>query len=360
MVIKLYRVDPSLTGNFVVGGVTATAGKIIKLPKHIADRAVTKYMLDSGLLVDAGEMDDSQVQCYSTVLAQYMDGRTPEITGSRQIEQNWTIPVMVADWDTRSFGDDKARAYPEADCVVESIEFTSLTTTELSTQYWQLPSEVNIVNSKTGVATPLMTAGPTKQPVKNCMVGVRGGLLVDYTTAANAAGGDTVDAGLAAANSEFIYIGYHDVFDGLALDVDTANDVATTALRVQYQQATDSGTVQWTTITAVDGTDSGGVTLAQDGTLFWYRPNDWIPSTLYSGYGEWYYVRISNADAADALKAETDLNQIFVVTRKWRPYGDVNPFIEKGDYVRIDATTTAAAGQTSGVVAINLNLRRVQ
>lgn len=358
MVIKLYRVDPGLSGTFTVGGVTGAAGSIIKLPKHIADREVTKYMLDNGILVDAGEMDDSQTQVYSTTLSAYMDGKTPEGGGVTQLEQNWTLPLTTAAW-VHTASDDRARVYPEADCVVESIEFVSLTDAQLGTQNFNLASEVNVVNSKTGTATPLMTAGPTRQPVKNVMVGVQGSLLVNYTTAANAAGGDTVDAGLAANNTEFIYVGLHQPFDGLAIDVDTANDTATTALRVQYQQATDSGTVQWATLTATDGTSSGGVTLAQDGTIIWDRPNDWVPSVLYSGLGEWFYVRISNADASDALKATADLNQIFAVTRKWRPYGDVNPFIEKGDYVRIDATASAGVTAT-GVIAINLNLRRVQ
>lgn len=358
MVIKQYRVDPGLTGTFTIAGVTATAGEIIRLPKHIADREISKYMLDSGLLVEAGEMDAAQTEYYSTALSEYMDGKSPDISGPAQLEQNWTVPVMIAAWVHAPHGDDKARAYPEADCVVESIEFTSLTQTQLGTQNFQFASEVNKVNSKTGTATPLMTTGPTRQPIKNCMVGLQGSTIADYTDIANGEEAGTVDAGLAENNTEFIYVGYYDVFDGLAIDVDTAND-QTATMRVQYQRGTDSGTVEWHTITVTDGTDSGGVMLARDGTVIWSRPNDWVPSVLYSGMGEWYYVRISDSAAATALKASADLNRIYAVTRKWRPFGDVNPYIEKGDYVRIDASTTAAVSAT-GAIAINLNLRRVQ
>lgn len=78
-----------------------------------------------------------------------------------------------------------------------------------------------------------------------------------------------------AANSNFYYIGSHDQFRGVAVDVQLTNSTAS-VLTVKYWKNDST----WADITATDGTASGGATFAQDGFVTWTVPTDWQTASL--------------------------------------------------------------------------------
>jgi len=71
-----------------------------------------------------------------------------------------------------------------------------------------------------------------------------------------------------------IYIGSYVPFGGVEVDAGTVNAVAAT-LTLQ-----SSGPVGWESLTATDGTASGGATFAQSGNITWTVPTDWAPQPL--------------------------------------------------------------------------------
>uniref|UniRef100_A0A6M3XVB5 Uncharacterized protein n=1 Tax=viral metagenome TaxID=1070528 RepID=A0A6M3XVB5_9ZZZZ len=103
------------------------------------------------------------------------------------------------------------------------------------------------------------------------------GNLTDYSSAAQDA--DTATSVVlssldTAANNDYLYVGSWLPFAGVHCDVDAANSVAS-ALTVNYWDGT-----AWTTTSATDNTKSGTTTFAQDGTVTWSVPTDWVPDSL--------------------------------------------------------------------------------
>lgn len=77
------------------------------------------------------------------------------------------------------------------------------------------------------------------------------------------------------ANGDAVYVGSYVPFGGVVIDVDAANGTAS-VLTVKYRKSDDT----WADITATDGTDSGGATMAVDGSVTWTVPTDWKTARL--------------------------------------------------------------------------------
>lgn len=369
MVIKRFRVKPSLTSKYVCSAGTFSAGDIIEMTQFEADRDLAKRDIAEGTLIFCGELDQSEPawrdatsKAYQDAMAPLRDGQVlgdySSRYGNRVGQQDDSIftEAAYATW-IHTASSDVARIYPEVDCVVESIEFTSLTKTNLGTTDFLVACDVKKVTGA-GTATSILEGvmGPTKQPLQNVMVGIEGGTIADETAHANSAAADDVDLGVGAVGTEYIYVGYHDVFDGVAINVGSVPNAVAVLGTVEYPMATASGTVEWTSVNGlVDGTVNGGATLAVDGTMIWDRPKDWASRVVESGYGEWYYVRIGSAGAA--LTGTAVAEQLWVVSRKLRPY-DNDVQIHKGEYLRIDNATAGA--QYTGPIMVNVNFKRDQ
>lgn len=360
MVIKVYRVGQivSSTNKLVFGADAKGPGELFRFPKEFAEKHISPAYISGGYLIPVGEIDESQNAWTDEQIMTYMDGRSPATGGSRVCDVNKTVPVLVNAWPhERTLG--VARVYPDCDSVVESVDFTSLSKTQLGTYGLGFYFDLKICDPVANTADSVFegTAGPHTEPVRSCLVGIEGGAISDETADANDVGVDDVDLGLAASGAEFVYVGYHDVFDGVSINVATANSEAATCT-VEYLQETASGTERWTSVqNLVDGTISGDLSLAQDGVLIWDRPADWKPTVIASGYGEWHYVRIGSAGVA--LTAGADATQLWAVSRKLRAY-DGKTFVGTGNYLRIDQSATAAAGAITGTVQFNINFRNVE
>lgn len=77
-----------------------------------------------------------------------------------------------------------------------------------------------------------------------------------------------------AANTNYLYVGAHIPFRGVAIDVVATNSVAS-VLTVKYWTGS-----AWTDITATDGTVSAATSFAQDGNVTWTVPTDWTAASL--------------------------------------------------------------------------------
>lgn len=128
--------------------------------------------------------------------------------------------------------------------------------------------------------------------------------------------GDTTDAKTITfgtlAQGDFLLIGSKSVkFGGFAVDLDTSVNNNASVLAAHYR-----GAGQWTALTVVDGTDSGGASMAVDGDVTWTMPAvtalPWEPTALNDIYGtklggqafvdKMYWVRVSFSAALDAIK----------------------------------------------------------
>lgn len=78
------------------------------------------------------------------------------------------------------------------------------------------------------------------------------------------------------ASGDWLYVGSHVPFAGVAIDVDGTNGTAAITLTVNYRKNDNT----WADISATDGTASGGTTLAQDGSVTWTIPTDWTTARL--------------------------------------------------------------------------------
>lgn len=88
----------------------------------------------------------------------------------------------------------------------------------------------------------------------------------------------SVDMGLmdTAANGDFLYVGATTLFRGVNIDVDATNSSGSSVLTVRYRTTSNT----WADITDSDGTETGGRSLAQDGSVTWTVPTDWKITSL--------------------------------------------------------------------------------
>jgi hypothetical protein len=128
------------------------------------------------------------------------------------------------------------------------------------------------------------------------------------------------------ANGDFLLIGSHLPFRGLSADVDAPNGNASVLL-VEYWNGS-----AWVTISASDGTTSGGATMAIDGDITWTIPAAWTAERLrqtglepaVNACGLWqqkalYWLRLS---VSAALDASCTLNAIVAMPRS-TVYGEL-------------------------------------
>lgn len=79
------------------------------------------------------------------------------------------------------------------------------------------------------------------------------------------------------ANGDILYVGSHIPFRGVRIIIGSTNSTSS-VLTVKYRKSDDT----WADITATDGTDSGGATLAQTGNVTWTLPTDWKTASLFA------------------------------------------------------------------------------
>lgn len=88
------------------------------------------------------------------------------------------------------------------------------------------------------------------------------------------------------ANGDALYIGSHQRFGGVFVDVTNTNSTVNT-IAVKY--ATAPGVLG--TLSVTDNTASGGASFAQDGTITWTPPTDWAAVSFNdafgSNFGDW-------------------------------------------------------------------------
>jgi hypothetical protein len=104
--------------------------------------------------------------------------------------------------------------------------------------------------------------------------------ITDYSDAAqdsSTATDVTLSSLGTAAQGDFVYVGSWTPFGGVSIDVDAANGNAS-VLTVKYRKSDNT----WATISATDGTDSGGASMGVDGAVTWTVPSDWITTSLYA------------------------------------------------------------------------------
>jgi len=103
----------------------------------------------------------------------------------------------------------------------------------------------------------------------------------DYSDEANDADTSTIvtlsSLSTAAAN-DFMFVGALQPFRGVNIDVSATNSTAS-AVTVKYRKSDNT----WADITATDNT-GGATSLANDGTVTWTVPTDWIKTSLKDAY----------------------------------------------------------------------------
>lgn len=118
------------------------------------------------------------------------------------------------------------------------------------------------------------------------------------------------------ANGDALYVGSHLPFSGVNVDIDAANGTAS-VLTVDYRKNDDT----WADTSATDGTDSGGATMATDGSVTWTVPSDWTTARLQDLdadtrmqglYGELYWTRWS---VSAALDSSTTADHMLAINR---------------------------------------------
>ena len=119
-----------------------------------------------------------------------------------------------------------------------------------------------------------------------------------------------------AAQSDFLYVGALTPFGGARIDVDSANSTAS-VITVKYRKSDNT----WADITATDGTASGGASMAQDGSVTWTAPSDWIASSLmtagdttlsFTGAGNRLYW--TRWEFSAGLDSSTTLNSMLAIS----------------------------------------------
>lgn len=134
--------------------------------------------------------------------------------------------------------------------------------------------------------------------------GYTGGVYSDVT----AATGDDTPADMAVATilatpaSDRVYLGAAWTFDGALAVLTGTRNAAASVLTVKY-----SGPTGWTTLSATDGTASGGATFAQSGRITWEAPADWQRQRLNGTGDEFFWIELS---VSAVLTAGTTATQV--------------------------------------------------
>lgn len=95
-----------------------------------------------------------------------------------------------------------------------------------------------------------------------------------------------------AANNSYMYVGCYEPFRGVRVDIDSANGTAS-VITVNYWNGT-----AWTDSADTDGTDSGGASMAVDGSIVWTVPTAWRAAELASIENNGVKVGLPHEDAS--------------------------------------------------------------
>lgn len=129
----------------------------------------------------------------------------------------------------------------------------------------------------------------------------------------------------------------------ITITITAANGSASVA---SMYYAKNDGT--WAAVSGfTDGTDSGGATLAQTGTMSWTMPTDIQPKYLYGSSGWWYQIRVSAA-----LDSEVEITYVTYDT-SWLDLENVwNGVIQYAVEVQVEGTSN---WETYGAGAVDLD-----
>lgn len=138
--------------------------------------------------------------------------------------------------------------------------------------------------------------------------------LIDRDTATGT--GTALDS--SQADVDFLYLCVSDVIGGLRITIGSANGTASTTLTAEYRKNDDT----WADLSPTDGTDSGGVALAQTGSVTWTAPTDWKRAILGGAQGfdteadappiEGFWLRLSWDEALDS---DTEIDEIWTLNK---------------------------------------------
>lgn len=141
------------------------------------------------------------------------------------------------------------------------------------------------------------------------------------------------------ANGDAIYAGFDDLFGGIRIDLDGANvNAVPSVLAAHYWTGS-----AWAALTATDGTDAAGATLAQDGAITWLMPSDWATKTITTLHASAkYYVRLTVSAALTAGTAIDNADIIRAVNHGYAFTPDQNATVALGAELRLHCTEADA------------------
>jgi len=127
---------------------------------------------------------------------------------------------------------------------------------------------------------------------------------------------------------------------GKSINLTVTKPNGNTATAAVYYWKSDN---TWAAATmGTDGTDSGGATLAQSGTISWTAPTDMIPKYAFGVDGYWYQLRFSAT-----LDSEVEISQVTYAS-DWKPIENIwDSVTVYGIEVQVEGTSqweTYAAG----------------
>lgn len=356
-VVYRFRVTSAVgTNRLGVGSKEYAAGQEFTLTSDQVRKHLDKRMFENNYLVMLEEVGEGSPQVWNTTAEDTVSGKPGQISSKFDdiMDLNeYTVSVQpTVTFSATVDVTDLASYWVPTDSFFEAIQLPSVTLTNLAAANYRV-QVMNVPNGD-GTATAMLEYGGTASGKSvHTAVGASGAVPTNYTTAANGpVTSGTVDLGLAANNLEWVYIGYFDQFDGLYIDIDTAQVAAATAT-YEYSKVTASGTIAWTTFASfTDGTVDSNKSLAVDGSVTWARPGDWGKTKVgseASGSASLYYMRIGNAHATTAMTTAADANEIWLLSKRLAAK-DNDVFLQKGDLVRIDSPLNAT-GSIGGLVA---------
>jgi len=143
--------------------------------------------------------------------------------------------------------------------------------------------------------------------------------LTDRDTATGT--GTTLDS--MAVTNDYIYICLAGLASGLQIDMTASVNGTTNTMLGEYYKNDDT----WTDLSVTDNTASGGVSLAQDGSVTWTAVTDWQRASLYQVLDtpatpadfadaptqEGHWMRISFTTAG--LDSDTEIAQIWTLNQ---------------------------------------------
>lgn len=140
------------------------------------------------------------------------------------------------------------------------------------------------------------------------VMGYTGGNYTTFTEAASSLTADdiTLSSIFVTPASDRLYIGFNGAADAVQVQMLAALNAVSSTLTVKY-----SGPAGWTTLSATDGTSSGGKTFAKTGRITWTVPTDWQRRSVNNSDDTLFWIELS---VSAALTSGTKVGQILKVS----------------------------------------------